>query len=389
LIDKFLNTNFINTYFSFQNLMSKYEKDPEDPMAKFSKATAQDKSQQGKNLSATVARVKTSLHGGRESVDQHGEETSRKRRRSGVSGSNLNGPKKSKREREAEEARKKRLELAAKAPKALSFEELVRAAKEKHGAPVRPAAGAAAKVKEAEFERPMTQKEKEEYLREQKSQLRKMGKLSKEEKKAEPTSKAALQPAPSKPTSAPVKHVPVTKPPPPPEPVKKKQPPPVAGPEYHPAVVKTMKKAPTKPEQQAKRDQKRPARPKRPVASSSSSSSRRNRIESDEEDNGVQYDEYEDEEDSDMDDFIDDSEAKLDISAEIRNIFGYDRRKFRHEDPFDDRGMENNRFADVMKEEARSARIGKMEDLEDMRREEEEKRRKRDRKKAKMKANRR
>ena len=38
--------------------------------------------------------------------------------------------------------------------------------------------------------------------------------------------------------------------------------------------------------------------------------------------------------------------------------------------------MENNRFADVMKEEARSARIGKMEDLEDMRREEEEKRRK-------------
>ena len=38
--------------------------------------------------------------------------------------------------------------------------------------------------------------------------------------------------------------------------------------------------------------------------------------------------------------------------------------------------MENNRFADVMKEEARSARIGKMEDLEDMKREEEEKRRK-------------
>ena len=38
--------------------------------------------------------------------------------------------------------------------------------------------------------------------------------------------------------------------------------------------------------------------------------------------------------------------------------------------------MENNRFADVMKEEARSARIGKLEDLEDMKREEEEKRRK-------------
>lgn len=32
-----------------------------------------------------------------------------------------------------------------------------------------------------------------------------------------------------------------------------------------------------------------------------------------------------------MDDFIDDSEAKVDISAEIRNIFGYDKRKFRDE----------------------------------------------------------
>ena len=35
--------------------------------------------------------------------------------------------------------------------------------------------------------------------------------------------------------------------------------------------------------------------------------------------------------DSEMDDFIDDSDAKVDISAEIRNIFGYDRRKFRDE----------------------------------------------------------
>merc|ERR1719510_162583 len=80
--------------------------------------------------------------------------------------------------------------------------------------------------------------------------------------------------------------------------------------------------------------------------------------------------------DSEMDDFIDDSDAKIDISAEIRNIFGYDKRKFRDEEDFDDRSMETNRFSDVMKEEARSAKIGKMEDLEDMRREEEEKKRK-------------
>jgi len=85
--------------------------------------------------------------------------------------------------------------------------------------------------------------------------------------------------------------------------------------------------------------------------------------------------------DSEMDDFIDDSDAKIDISAEIRNIFGYDRRKFRDEDDFDDRSMETNRFSDIMKEEARSARLGRMEDLEDMRREEEEKRRKLQKKK--------
>jgi len=80
--------------------------------------------------------------------------------------------------------------------------------------------------------------------------------------------------------------------------------------------------------------------------------------------------------DSEMDDFIDDSDAKMDISSEIRKIFGYDRRKYNNEADFDDRSMENNRFSDVMREEARSARIGRMEDLEDMRREEEEKRRK-------------
>ena len=32
-----------------------------------------------------------------------------------------------------------------------------------------------------------------------------------------------------------------------------------------------------------------------------------------------------------MDDFIDDSDAKVDISAEIRNIFGYDKRRFKDE----------------------------------------------------------
>ena len=84
-----------------------------------------------------------------------------------------------------------------------------------------------------------------------------------------------------------------------------------------------------------------------------------------------------------MDDFIDDSDAKIDVSAEIQKMFGYNRHKYRDED-FDDRSMENNSFASQMKEEARSAKLGRMEDLEDMRREEEENRLKAMRKKQKQ-----
>jgi len=93
---------------------------------------------------------------------------------------------------------------------------------------------------------------------------------------------------------------------------------------------------------------------------------KRNRIES----------ESEEDYDSEMDDFIDDTDAKIDISAEIRGIFGYDRRKFANERDFDDRSMENNRYSSIMKEECHSAKMGRLEDLEDMKREEEEKKRK-------------
>ena len=65
----------------------------------------------------------------------------------------------------------------------------------------------------------------------------------------------------------------------------------------------------------------------------------------------------------------------------INFISSYDKRKYRDEDEFDDRSMENNKFASIMMEEARSAKIGRREDLEDMRREEEEIKRKLARKK--------
>ncbi|CAM1324988.1 SPTY2D1 (predicted), partial [Pycnogonum litorale] len=90
---------------------------------------------------------------------------------------------------------------------------------------------------------------------------------------------------------------------------------------------------------------------------------RSNRIESDSDE------EYDDE----MADFIDDGrqDDDMDYSSHIREIFGYDKSRYLYEDYEDEEVMEAS-FAEQMKEEGRSARIGLMEDLEDIRREEEE-----------------
>lgn len=78
--------------------------------------------------------------------------------------------------------------------------------------------------------------------------------------------------------------------------------------------------------------------------------------------------------DSEMDDFIDDDEPELDYSRHIRDIFGYDKSRYRDED-YDSDNMESN-FAQQQREEFISKKIGIMEDLEDMRLEEEEKKQK-------------
>ncbi|ELU15789.1 hypothetical protein CAPTEDRAFT_215733 [Capitella teleta] len=93
---------------------------------------------------------------------------------------------------------------------------------------------------------------------------------------------------------------------------------------------------------------------------------KRQRIESEDE-----MDEYEDDfVEEDDDDFIDDSEA-VDYSSAIRDIFGYDKRKYRNEREDDIRDMETN-FAQISREEKISARIGLKEDLEDIKREQKE-----------------
>ncbi|PVD33658.1 hypothetical protein C0Q70_04916 [Pomacea canaliculata] len=87
--------------------------------------------------------------------------------------------------------------------------------------------------------------------------------------------------------------------------------------------------------------------------------------------------EEEEEYDDDMADFIDDegTEDMDTVSGTIRQLFGYDKRKYRYVDDDDDDCMEAS-FSQVMKEEARSAKLGKQEDLEDIKREQEELRRK-------------
>lgn len=88
-----------------------------------------------------------------------------------------------------------------------------------------------------------------------------------------------------------------------------------------------------------------------------------------------EMDDYDD--DDDMDDFIDDGPLEQDdeeeYSKHIREIFGYDKRKYRHMIEDDD-DCEVATYGQVMREEMRSLREGIKEDLEDIQREEEEKR---------------
>ncbi|XP_040589201.1 protein SPT2 homolog [Mesocricetus auratus] len=83
-------------------------------------------------------------------------------------------------------------------------------------------------------------------------------------------------------------------------------------------------------------------------------------------------DDDDDEYDSEMDDFIEDEgEPQEEISKHIREIFGYDRKKYKDESDYALRYMESS-WKEQQKEEAKSLRLGMQEDLEEMRREEEE-----------------
>uniref|UniRef100_A0A2K5QLC8 Protein SPT2 homolog n=1 Tax=Cebus imitator TaxID=2715852 RepID=A0A2K5QLC8_CEBIM len=88
-------------------------------------------------------------------------------------------------------------------------------------------------------------------------------------------------------------------------------------------------------------------------------------------------DDDDDEYDSEMEDFIEDKgEPQEKISKHIREIFGYDQKKYKDESDYALRYMESS-WKEQQKEEAKNLRLGMQEDLEEMRREEEEMQRRR------------
>jgi len=465
----------------YEKLMSKYEADPEDPMAKFSKA----KEKKAIDIASAKERVKDALKreeanpmipGKRRRTMNPSERAdpgcrggnggpggSRSKESGGSSSNTVDRAEaererkkeeerraRSEKERKEEEARKKRIMNAKKAPPPIDFQSLLKMANQKKDEPVK--VDKKKSLKDSEFgSRPMTEQEKKEFMRENESRLRREGKLPPKEKvperKREITPDIDLRDS-RKPARA--------------EP----------GPSFHKAVKKSMpdkgpdlsgierekremerklKELEAKKEEMENRhkvnqynEKKRLEFEKRKEEEKRREIERKREKRKEEEDKkemsemqrkykemqqqmkdmearlkggssngkvggkrdphsvearvfpgekrkpekgGRRPDEYkrriesdsEDEYDSEMDDFLDDSEANVDISKEIRSIFGYDKRKY-HDEDFDDRSMENNKFSSIMMEEARSARIGRQEDLEDMRREEEEIKRK----KAKM-----
>ncbi|XP_078271567.1 protein SPT2 homolog [Rhinoraja longicauda] len=77
--------------------------------------------------------------------------------------------------------------------------------------------------------------------------------------------------------------------------------------------------------------------------------------------------------DSEMDDFIDDAGVSQDeISKHIKEIFGYDRSRYKDESDYALRSIESS-WKEQQKEEAKSLRLGIMEDAEELRKEEAQK----------------
>eukprot|EP00088_Acartia_fossae_P047527 TRINITY_DN5152_c0_g1_i20.p1 TRINITY_DN5152_c0_g1~~TRINITY_DN5152_c0_g1_i20.p1 ORF type:complete len:554 (-),score=186.14 TRINITY_DN5152_c0_g1_i20:834-2495(-) len=181
----------------YEKLMGKYESCPDDPMAKFSKA----KVKTAVDIDRAKERVKQALRqeeepqprkrkrkgGGEVNNDDDDSNISYTRVRDekelsrlddskGFSSSSKEDKSRSQKQRDKEEAAKKRKEMAKKAPKPMDFTSLLQMANVVKDRPV--VVQKKKDVKEFDLgDRPMTKKQREEYIRENESRLRKEGKL--------------------------------------------------------------------------------------------------------------------------------------------------------------------------------------------------------------------
>ena len=398
----------------YEKLMAKYESNPEDPMAKFARpGKPKPLGERGDPKEKKERKPDPKFQPFRKPEDSKPKTDSASHKPSTSSDSKKSGSTSS-----GQSGSSKAIKKANNLPPPPSFAELMKMAKNGKK-PQNPIDLKIPKNKEGEFDRPMTTAQKEEFIRERNSQLRKSGKLPPSTSKPPPASSSSKPEMAKKNSSTSGDAKSSSKFPPNQsnnqeikgpckennfrQPCLKKGGIPAgytkpAKRDFHsvesrafpgevvvqkpPAAKRSWNEVESRPfpgEAQPKKSSKvsnRRDRSPSPLQmqrkKSGSSKSAGNRIESD--------DEYDS--DSEMDDFIDDSDCKIDVSSEIAKMFGYDRRKYRDDDE-DDRSMENNSFSSMMKEEARSARIGRQEDLEDMRREEEENRRRANRKKQK------
>ena len=150
----------------YERLLQKYEKNPVDPMAKFPKSRPKE----AKDVLATLNKVKDSLAKGDESFQPYRRpQSSTTSDHKSTSSSNSDSATTS----------KQKVVKNNNAPAPPSFSELLKMAEKKKLEPVskKELNKNAKPVRESEFHRPMTAKEKEEFIRERNSQLRKQGKL--------------------------------------------------------------------------------------------------------------------------------------------------------------------------------------------------------------------
>ena len=171
----------------YEKLMAKYESNPEDPMAKFAKARKpKPLSERGDPKEKKERKPDPKFQPFRKPEDSKPKTDSASHKPSTSSDSKKSGSTSS-----GQSGSSKAIKKANNLPPPPSFADLMKMAKNKKGQPQNPVDLKIPKNKEGEFDRPMTTAQKEEFIRERNSQLRKSGKLPPSTSKPPPASSSS------------------------------------------------------------------------------------------------------------------------------------------------------------------------------------------------------